>query len=93
MKLIEGFNQGSFFGVRIRFLASEGGSLHKYTNQSQSLHKYTNQSQSLHILQPEKRTLDSILNVYRANACYGHPNSCCAEACDGVCICGLGAPR
>jgi hypothetical protein len=39
--------QGSFFGVRIRFLASEGGSLHKYTNQSQSLR----------ILQPEKRTL------------------------------------
>jgi hypothetical protein len=29
----------------------------------------------------------------RANACYGHPNSCCVEACDGVCICGLGAPR
>jgi hypothetical protein len=28
-----------------------------------------------------------------ANACYGHPNSCRAEACDGVCICGLGAPR
>jgi hypothetical protein len=26
--------QGPFFGVRIRFLASEGGSLHKYTNQS-----------------------------------------------------------
>jgi hypothetical protein len=39
--------QGSFFGVRIHFLASEGGSLHKYTNQSQSLR----------ILQPEKRTL------------------------------------
>jgi hypothetical protein len=40
--------QGSFFGVRIRFLASEGASLHKYTNQSQSLC----------ILQPEKRTLE-----------------------------------
>jgi hypothetical protein len=39
--------QGSFFGVRIRFLASEGDSLHKYTNQSQSLR----------ILQLEKRTL------------------------------------
>jgi hypothetical protein len=39
-------DQGSFFGVRICFLASEGGSLHKYTNQSQFLH----------ILQPEKRT-------------------------------------
>jgi hypothetical protein len=39
--------QGSFFGVRIHFLASEGGFLHKYTNQSQSLR----------ILQPEKRTL------------------------------------
>jgi hypothetical protein len=38
--------QGSFFGIRIHFLASEGGSLHKYTNQSQSLR----------ILQPEKRT-------------------------------------
>jgi hypothetical protein len=30
---------------------------------------------------------------YGANACYGHPNSCRAEACDGGCICGLGAPR
>jgi hypothetical protein len=40
-------DQGSFFGVRIRLLASEGGSFHKYTNQSQSLR----------ILQPEKRTL------------------------------------
>jgi hypothetical protein len=40
-------HQGSFFGVRIRFLASEDGSLHKYTNQSQSLC----------ILQLEKRTL------------------------------------
>jgi hypothetical protein len=27
-------NQGSFFGVRVSFLASESGSLHKYTNQS-----------------------------------------------------------
>jgi hypothetical protein len=26
--------QGSFFGVRVPFLASESGSLHKYTNQS-----------------------------------------------------------
>jgi hypothetical protein len=43
------FKQGSFFGVKIRFLASEGGSIHKYTNQSQSLR----------ILQPIKRTLVS----------------------------------
>jgi hypothetical protein len=43
-------DQGSFFGIRIHFLASEGGSLHKYTNQSQSLR----------ILQPEKRTLQQI---------------------------------
>jgi hypothetical protein len=28
------YYQGSFFGVRVPFLASERGSLHKYTNHS-----------------------------------------------------------
>jgi hypothetical protein len=32
-------------------------------------------------------------HAFQTNACYGHPNSCHAEACDGGCICGLGTPR
>jgi hypothetical protein len=33
------------------------------------------------------------IKTWQANACYGHPNSCRVEACDGGCICGLGASR
>ena len=37
--------------------------------------------------------LSKLYGMKRANACYGHPNSCRTKACDGGCICGLGAPR